>query len=103
MVKELAEATTDWWHYHDFNSKDRLRGLISEAKLLAEACGNKITDDEAFNAANLKHQAWDIHKRAEISEIIGENEEENWKKVASLLEEYYKIIFKKKENIRTFL
>lgn len=96
MTKELAKATTDWWHYHDFSSKQRLRGLILEAKLLAEACGNKITDDEAFKAANLKYQAWDIHKRAEISDIIGENKEEDWNKVVALLEEYYKIIFKKK-------
>jgi hypothetical protein len=94
-ARKLAKATTNWWHYHDFNAKGRLRGLILEARLFAEAAGNKISDDEAFKAANLKHQAWDIHKRAETSEILGENEEENWNKVAKLLEEYYKIIFRR--------
>ncbi|MCX6819136.1 MAG: hypothetical protein NT129_04020 [Candidatus Aenigmarchaeota archaeon] len=94
-TKELAKATTDWWHYHDFNAKGRLRGLILEAKLLAKASGNELSNDEAFKAANLKHQAWDLHKMAETADIIGENKEKEWKKVTALLEEYYKIIFRR--------
>lgn len=93
--KRLAEAVTDWWHYHDFNRKERLKGLMNEAKLLAEAVGKNLTDADALKAANLKHTAWDVHKKAEVAEILGADKKEEWEKVTKLLEEYFKIILRK--------
>lgn len=94
--EELAQAKTDWWHFHDFNAKQRMKGLIKEAKLLAKISRNNITDNEAFKAANLKFAAWEIHKKAEIADIVGENKEKEWKKVKDILTEYFKIILGKK-------
>ncbi|MBW2674563.1 MAG: hypothetical protein JRD89_14325 [Deltaproteobacteria bacterium] len=95
IISEFVDGKLEWWKNHDGTDKDRWSGLIKEAEALAKIAGCELSRDEAFKAARLKGEAWIIHKNAELAELLGLDQEEEWEKVRRLLHESARIVLHK--------